>query len=44
MRNISWYIWKTQDWFKCNKCGYKSDTDKVEALSIATRVLNAFGA
>ncbi|HHW40471.1 MAG TPA: IS200/IS605 family element transposase accessory protein TnpB [Syntrophomonadaceae bacterium] len=42
--NISRYNRKTQGWFKCAGCGYQSDADRVGALNIATRALDALGA
>ena len=35
---------KTWGWFKCTKCGYQSDADRVAALNIAAKALNALEA
>ncbi|EAX46636.1 transposase, IS605 OrfB family [Thermosinus carboxydivorans Nor1] len=42
--NVSRCNRKTQGWFKCIKCGYQSDADRVGALNIAAKALNALGA
>ncbi len=42
--NVSRYNRKRQGWFKCTKCGYQSDADRVGALNIAARALDALGA
>lgn len=42
--NVSRYNRKTQGWFKCIKCGYQSDADRVGALNIAARAINALRA
>jgi len=42
--NVSRYNRKTQGWFKCTKCGYQSDADRVGALNIAARALDALRA
>ncbi|NPV25873.1 MAG: IS200/IS605 family element transposase accessory protein TnpB [Firmicutes bacterium] len=42
--NVSHYNRKTQGWFRCTKCGYQSDADRVGALNIAARALDALGA
>jgi len=42
--NASRYNRKTQGWFKCTRCGYQSDADRVGALNIAARALDALGA
>jgi IS605 OrfB family transposase len=41
--NISRNNRKTQGWFKCTSCGYQSDADRVGALNIATKAVNAGG-
>ncbi|MGJ8455104.1 RNA-guided endonuclease InsQ/TnpB family protein [Pseudothermotoga sp. U03pept] len=43
-RNVSRYNRKTQGWFKCTKCGYQSDADRVGALNIVAKALDALGA
>jgi IS605 OrfB family transposase len=35
---------KTHNWFKCTKCGYESDADRVGALNIAAKALDALRA
>jgi len=30
-------------WFKCTRCGYQSDADRVGALNIAAKALDALG-
>jgi IS605 OrfB family transposase len=42
--NVSRHNRKKQGWFKCTKCGYQSDADRVGALNIAARALDALGA
>lgn len=42
--NVSRYNRKKQGWFKCTKCGYQSDADRVGAINIAARALDALGA
>jgi len=42
--NVSRYNRKKQGWFKCTRCGYQSDADRVGALNIAARALDALGA
>lgn len=42
--NISRYNRKAQGWFKCIRCGYQSDADRVGALNIAARALDALRA
>lgn len=42
--NVSRYNRKAQGWFKCTRCGYQSDADRVGALNIAARALYALGA
>ncbi|KXG78017.1 hypothetical protein AN618_06290 [Fervidicola ferrireducens] len=42
--NASRYNRKAQGWFKCIKCGYQSDADRVGAINIAARGLDALGA
>jgi len=42
--NVSRYNRKTQGWFKCTKCGYQSDADRVGALNIAAKALDALRA
>jgi len=42
--NVSHYNRKTQGWFKCTRCGYQSDADRVEALNIAAKAHHALGA
>lgn len=41
--NVSRYN-RRKGWFKCTKCGYQSDADRVGALNIAARALDALGA
>lgn len=42
--NVSRTNRKSQGWFKCTKCGYQSDADRVGALNIAAKALDARGA
>jgi IS605 OrfB family transposase len=42
--NVSRYNRKKQGWFKCTKCGYQSDADRVGALNIAAKGLDALRA
>jgi len=42
--NASRYNRKAQGWFKCTRCGYQSDADRVGAINIAARGLDALGA
>jgi len=42
--NISRQNRKSQGWFKCTRCGYQSDADRVGALNIAAKALDASGA
>ncbi len=42
--NVSRYNRKEQGWFKCTRCGYQSDADRVGALNIAAKALDALGA
>ncbi|MDN5375337.1 MAG: putative transposase [Thermacetogenium sp.] len=42
--NVSRCNRKAQGWFKCTKCGYQSDADRVGALNIAARALDALRA
>lgn len=42
--NVSRYNRKTQGWFRCTRCGYQSDADRVGALNIAAKALDAPGA
>jgi IS605 OrfB family transposase len=42
--NASRYNRKAQGWFKCTKCGYQSNADRVGAINIAAKALDALGA
>ncbi|MDI6710080.1 MAG: transposase [Thermoanaerobacterales bacterium] len=42
--NVSRYNRKAQGWFKCTRCSYQSDADRVGALNIAAKALDALGA
>lgn len=42
--NVSRANRKNQGWFQCTKCGYQSDADRVGALNIAAKALDARGA
>lgn len=42
--NVSRYNRKTQGWFRCVRCGYQSDADRVGALNITAKALDALGA
>jgi len=42
--NVSRCNRKIQGWFKCVKCGYQSDADRVGAINIAAKALDALGA
>ncbi|MFZ5689470.1 MAG: RNA-guided endonuclease InsQ/TnpB family protein [Bacillota bacterium] len=42
--NDSRYNRKAHAWFKCIRCGYQSDADRVGALNIAAKALDALGA
>ncbi len=42
--NVSRYNRKNQGWFRCTRCGYQSDADRVGALNTAAKALDALGA
>ncbi|MGE4334592.1 MAG: zinc ribbon domain-containing protein [Pigmentiphaga sp.] len=42
--NVSHTNRKSQGWFRCTRCGYQSDADRVGALNIAAKALDVLGA
>ncbi|GAW91707.1 transposase, IS605 OrfB family, central region [Calderihabitans maritimus] len=42
--NISSHNRKVQGWFRYTKCGYQSDAERVGALNVAAKALDALGA